>query len=56
MDENFCFKEGVLFCEDVEMSRLEDVLAVENMTPCYVYSRYVIMAHMIIHNDAHSCT
>ena len=37
---NFCYKEGVLYCEDIEISRLEDMLMVENLTPCYVYSRY----------------
>ena len=40
---NFCYKEGVLFCEDIEISRLEDILMVENLTPCYVYSRWIFL-------------
>ena len=38
---NFSYKEGVLTCEGVDISRLGDNLAVENLTPCYVYSRYI---------------
>ena len=40
---NFCYKEGVLYCEDIELSRLEDNLLVENLTPCYVYSKYFFL-------------
>ena len=39
-EENFGYKDGVLTCEDVDISRLRDKLNVENLTPCYVYSRY----------------
>ena len=42
-EENFCYKEGVLCCEDIEISRLEDILMVEDLTPCYVYSRWIFL-------------
>ena len=40
---NFSYKEGVLYCEDIEFSRLEDKLLVEKLTPCYVYSKYFFL-------------
>ena len=40
-DGNFHYKDGALHCEDVDLSKLEDMLRVENLTPCYIYSRLV---------------
>ena len=43
VEGNFCYNEGELYCEDIEISRLEDKLLVENLTPCYVYSKYFFL-------------
>ena len=37
---SFHFKDGELFCENVNLNKLTRTIKEDNVTPCYVYSKY----------------
>ncbi|MDQ1291067.1 MAG: diaminopimelate decarboxylase, partial [Nitrospirota bacterium] len=45
---DFQYREGELYCEDVPLSRI----AKEVGTPCYVYSHHTLVRHFRVYDSA----